>query len=94
VAKNKTCAHSYIGHSKAIRDVQFSHDGKHFLSAGFDNKVLYWDTEYGKGIFFIIQLLQLSTLKRFHSQLNFILHNIILTSLFADQAPKKFINLI
>lgn len=40
--------HTYVGHTKAIRDVQFSNDGKHFLSCGFDNKVHYWDTEYGK----------------------------------------------
>lgn len=44
IVKNKTCAHTYYGHAKAIRDVQFSHDGKNFLSGGFDNKVLYWDT--------------------------------------------------
>lgn len=44
VVKNKTCAHTYYGHAKAVRDVQFSHDGKNFLSGGFDNKVLYWDT--------------------------------------------------
>jgi len=51
--KNRTCAHTYIGHTKAIRDIQFTNDGKHFLSCAFDGQVHYWDTEYGKGIFFI-----------------------------------------
>lgn len=57
IVRTKTCARSYIGHTKAVRDVQFSYDGKHFLSASFDNKILYWDTEYGKGIFVDIQWL-------------------------------------
>lgn len=50
--KNRTCAHTYIGHTKAIRDIQFTNDGKHFLSCGFDGQVHYWDTEYGKGKYF------------------------------------------
>lgn len=49
IMKDKSCARSYIGHSKAVRDIQFSHDGKHFISGGFDGRVLHWDTEYGKG---------------------------------------------
>jgi len=48
IVKNKSCAHSYFGHTKAVRDVQFAHSGKNFLSCGFDNRVLNWDTEYGK----------------------------------------------
>lgn len=44
LVKNRTCAHTYIGHTKAIRDAQFSHDGKNFLTAGFDSKILHWDT--------------------------------------------------
>jgi pre-mRNA-processing factor 17 len=36
VAKNKKCLRTYTGHSKAIRDVDFSPDGSKFLSAGFD----------------------------------------------------------
>jgi pre-mRNA-processing factor 17 len=44
VIKDRSLVHSYFGHTKAIRDIQFSHDGKHFLSCGFDNRVHYWDT--------------------------------------------------
>ena len=47
--KNRTLTHTYVGHTKAVRDIQFSNDGKHFLSCGFDGIVRYWDTEYGKG---------------------------------------------
>ena len=49
VMKNRTCAHTYIGHTKAVRDIQFTNDGKHFLSCAFDGQVHYWDTEKGKG---------------------------------------------
>ena len=44
VISNRSLAHTYVGHSKAIRDVQFSNDGKHFLSCAFDGIVHYWDT--------------------------------------------------
>lgn len=48
VIKNRSLAHTYVGHTKAVRDIQFSNDGRHFLSCGFDGFVRYWDTEYGK----------------------------------------------
>ena len=48
VIRNRSLAHTYVGHSKAIRDIQFTNDGKHFLSCAFDGIVHYWDTEYGK----------------------------------------------
>jgi pre-mRNA-processing factor 17 len=46
--KDRSLAHTYVGHSKALRDIQFTNDGKHFLSCGFDGIVHYWDTEYGR----------------------------------------------
>lgn len=39
---------TYLGHSAAVRDVQFSNDGKEFLSAGYDRFVRQWDTETGQ----------------------------------------------
>lgn len=47
---NKKCLRTYIGHSKAIRDVDFNNDGTKFLSAGFDRQIHLWDTETGKVI--------------------------------------------
>lgn len=37
-----------MGHTEGVRDICFSNDGKHFLSAGFDKNIQYWDTETGK----------------------------------------------
>lgn len=39
---------TYMGHAAAVRDVQFSNDGKQFLSAGYDRFVRQWDTETGQ----------------------------------------------
>lgn len=39
---------TYQGHSAAVRDVQFSNDGKQFLSAGYDRFIRQWDTETGQ----------------------------------------------
>lgn len=44
VIKNRTLVHSYVGHTKAVRDIQFSNDGRYFLSCAFDGVVRYWDT--------------------------------------------------
>ncbi len=48
ILKSRQCVQTYVGHYKAIRDIQFSNDGKHFLSCSFDCKIHYWDTEHGK----------------------------------------------
>jgi len=45
---NKTVMRTYIGHSAAVRDVQFNNDGTKFISASFDRFLRLWDTESGQ----------------------------------------------
>ncbi|SNX87663.1 probable CDC40 - Pre-mRNA splicing factor important for catalytic step II [Melanopsichium pennsylvanicum] len=42
------CLRTFMGHSKAVRDVAFSNDGRRFLSSGYDRQVKLWDTETGQ----------------------------------------------
>jgi pre-mRNA-processing factor 17 len=39
---------TYVGHSAAVRDVQFNHDGSKFVSASFDRYLRLWKTENGE----------------------------------------------
>lgn len=48
INNTKDCVRTYVGHTQAIKDICFSNDGRHFLSAGYDKAIQYWDTEYGK----------------------------------------------
>lgn len=44
----KKVMRTYIGHSAAVRDVQFNHDGSKFVSASFDRYLRLWNTENGE----------------------------------------------
>ncbi|KAF9273747.1 hypothetical protein BGZ68_001245 [Mortierella alpina] len=41
---------TFLGHSKAVRDVTFNNDGTKFLSASYDRNMKLWDTETGQCI--------------------------------------------
>ncbi|TFY80188.1 hypothetical protein EWM64_g3827 [Hericium alpestre] len=44
------CLRTFHGHTKAVKDVTFSNDGRRFLSAGYDRQMKLWDTETGQCI--------------------------------------------
>lgn len=46
--KRRRCIRSYSGHSKGIRDVCFSGNGRTFLTASYDRSIKLWDTETGR----------------------------------------------
>lgn len=45
---DRECLMTYKGHSQAVREVQFTNDGRGFYSAGFDTLARFWDTETGQ----------------------------------------------
>jgi len=48
-----------MGHSKGVRDICFSNDGRKFITASFDKYLKIWDTETGKNslIQFILNII-------------------------------------
>ncbi|NXU10862.1 PRP17 factor, partial [Pardalotus punctatus] len=47
---DRRCLRTFIGHSKAVRDICFNNAGTRFLSAAYDRYLKLWDTETGQCI--------------------------------------------
>ncbi|XP_069582323.1 pre-mRNA-processing factor 17 [Ranitomeya imitator] len=50
VYNERRCLRTFIGHSKAVRDVCFNNAGTQFLSAAYDRYLKLWDSETGQCI--------------------------------------------
>uniref|UniRef100_A0A8C2PUW7 Pre-mRNA-processing factor 17 n=1 Tax=Cyprinus carpio TaxID=7962 RepID=A0A8C2PUW7_CYPCA len=50
VYNDRRCVRTFIGHSKAVRDVSFNNSGTQFLSAAYDRYLKLWDSETGQCI--------------------------------------------
>lgn len=48
VGGDRRCMRTYMGHSAAVREVNFDGAGARFASTSFDKTVKVWDTETGK----------------------------------------------
>jgi pre-mRNA-processing factor 17 len=50
VYNERKCQRVYEGHSGAVRGINFSNDGRQFLSCSFDRFIQLWDTETGQAV--------------------------------------------
>ncbi|XP_037100190.1 pre-mRNA-processing factor 17 [Syngnathus acus] len=50
VYNERRCIRTFIGHSKAVRDICFNNGGNQFLSAAYDRYIKLWDSETGQCI--------------------------------------------
>lgn len=48
VYNDGNCLRTFMGHTKAVKDVTFNIDGTRFLSASYDRHIKFWDTETGQ----------------------------------------------
>ncbi|XP_021456398.1 pre-mRNA-processing factor 17 [Oncorhynchus mykiss] len=50
VYNERRCVRTFIGHSKAVRDICFNNTGTQYMSAAYDRYLKLWDTETGQCI--------------------------------------------
>ncbi|KAJ3302049.1 hypothetical protein HDU76_005588 [Blyttiomyces sp. JEL0837] len=50
VYHERRCLRTFMGHSKAVKSIDFSNDGRRFLTCSYDKWIKLWDTETGQCI--------------------------------------------